>query len=423
MEEEVPLKLIELSDFIRSPSILSERLEFKQTKIEKPEFDAKVKDEYEPDTVKFKHAQTGIILLKQKAICTDNHDDGEYTKQKELIVPKDIVVFADDVDRRKIGLFKKSRNHFSRHLLVTSGAALQALIPSLINTKEWLIVCKLKYSKLYTKETPIEKNVIISLNINHSCVRYEILTAFDLLQQSFNEIKSAYILIDFSKILSRWFKGYLQRTDQYPSLSNRMLYRYQIQASKCSLTLGKRQYHQDKNYYRFGSSLRKFHYKSDIPTQIYINFNSLPIMFYSIQLDNIFVYSMNDEYKQIIKDIGNGLSLVSVHDLNASRYIENKPNDCSVLIPKNEISQGKYSIEEREEIISYPSSFEPNENERILFEKIWNNRMRIQMQHQQLMMKAAKLLCFSPLNNESVYKKTAPLNSESDLPTIPLVHY
>jgi len=38
------------------------------------------------------------------------------------------------------------------------------------------------------------------LNVNHPLVRYEILTAFDLLQQSFNEIKSAYIVVCFSKV-------------------------------------------------------------------------------------------------------------------------------------------------------------------------------------------------------------------------------
>jgi hypothetical protein len=98
-------------------------------------------------------------------------------------------------------------------LLITSGAALQALIPSLTDAKEWIIVCKLKYSKLYTKRASIlgnsrdflsllnvfsfEGNVIVSLNVNHPLVRYEILTALDLLQQTFNEIKSAYIVVCF----------------------------------------------------------------------------------------------------------------------------------------------------------------------------------------------------------------------------------
>ncbi len=49
-----------------------------------------------------------------------------------------------------------------------------------------------------------------------------------------------YFQIDFGQILNRWFKNYLKRTDQYPSLSNRLLYRYQIETNKCSITLGKR---------------------------------------------------------------------------------------------------------------------------------------------------------------------------------------
>ncbi len=39
---------------------------------------------------------------------------------------------------------------------MTSGTALQALIPSLINAKEWIIVCKLRYLKCYTKQSPIQ---------------------------------------------------------------------------------------------------------------------------------------------------------------------------------------------------------------------------------------------------------------------------
>lgn len=108
----------------------------------------------------------------------------------------------------------KKQFFFNRHLLITSGAALQSLIPSLINAKEWIIVCKLKYIKRYTKQIPIhgnlfikylvfqrfifsKGNVVMSLNVNHPLVRYEILQAFDLLQQTFNEVKSAYIVVCF----------------------------------------------------------------------------------------------------------------------------------------------------------------------------------------------------------------------------------
>jgi hypothetical protein len=96
-EEEIPLKIIELSDFLRSPSILSKKLYFKQMKNDQSN---------KSDGLKFKDMESGIILLKQKSICSDN--------EPELIVPKDVIIFADDTDRKKIGLIKKSTNQFSR---------------------------------------------------------------------------------------------------------------------------------------------------------------------------------------------------------------------------------------------------------------------------------------------------------------------
>jgi len=112
MEEEIPLKLIELSDFLRSPSILSKNLQFKQTKNEELN-----KTGQGSDGLKFQNNRSGIILLTQKAISSVNHKNNEYSKQKELIVPKDIIVFADDVDRKTIGLFNKSTNQFSRLIM------------------------------------------------------------------------------------------------------------------------------------------------------------------------------------------------------------------------------------------------------------------------------------------------------------------
>ncbi|CAF0734256.1 unnamed protein product [Adineta steineri] len=430
MEEELPLKLIELSDFLRQPSLLSKRLQLKQIKNENLSSEKLLKNDQGSNGLKFKDTKAGIILLKQKAIFNDNHVSQEETKQKELILPKDVIVFADDMDRKRLGIFQKSNNQFSRHLLITSGAALQALVAPLTNAKEWLIVCKLKYCKRFTKQPSIQGNVVISLNVSHPLVRYEILTALDLLQQSFNEVKSAYIVIDFSHILVRWFKTYLRRTDQYPSLSHRLLYRYQFQTLKCSVTLGKRQYHQENDHYQFGNSLQKILRKSDIPMQIYIDFNSLPTNVYSIELNNIFIYSMNNAYKQITKDMGNGLSLISIQDFNSSQDRENKlnNNNSSALAKKEEVSKEKLSTEqpplsstqqqsqhEEEEANSTISLCEPNEQERILFEKLWENRTRIQMQHQQLMMKAARLLCFTSVDiNQSFNTK----NNQSDLQTI-----
>jgi len=106
MEEEIPLKLIELSDFLRLPSILSKNLQYKPTKNEELN-----KTGQGSDGLKFQNTQSGIILLTQKAISSVNH------KNNELIVPKDIIVFADDIDRKKIGLFNKSTNQFSRLII------------------------------------------------------------------------------------------------------------------------------------------------------------------------------------------------------------------------------------------------------------------------------------------------------------------
>jgi hypothetical protein len=114
MEEEIPLKLIELSDFLRLPSILSKKLQFKQTKNEELSSDQLNKKGQGSNGLQFKDPQQGIVLLKQKAIYSDNHINAEYSKQNELIVPKDIIIFADDIDRKKIGLFNKSTNQFSR---------------------------------------------------------------------------------------------------------------------------------------------------------------------------------------------------------------------------------------------------------------------------------------------------------------------
>ncbi|CAF1407502.1 unnamed protein product [Adineta ricciae] len=405
MEDDLPLKLIELSDFLRSPSILSKRLSFKETKLQEILPSNKVEQDK-----KGKENPPGIILLTQKAISNEVNQP----IQKELIVSNDVIIFADDVDRKKLGILQKSNHFFSRHLLITSGAALQALISPLTNAKEWIIVCKLKYSKLYTKQPSIHGTVIISLNVTHPLVRYELLTALDLLQQTFNEVKSAYIVIDFSQILTRWFKTYLRRTDQYPSLSHRLLYRYQFQPWKCSITLGKRQIQHENDHHHFGMSIQKIIYKSDIPMRIYINFNTLPTNVYSIELNNVFIYSMSwsfaffcfskflfrflsdNDHKQMIKDMGNGLSLVSIQDLNVSKDQQ---------IEKKEEKPPKQ--QQKEETNSVLSTYEPNEQERMLFEKLWDNRIRIQMQHQQLMMKATRFICF-PSTNDDIKSNNKP---------------
>jgi len=200
--------------------------------------------------------------------------------------------------------------------------------------------------------------------------------------------------MDFCRLLRRWFKNHLKRTHHYPSLANRLLYRYEIETSKCSITIGKRH----ANY---------TNKKSDDPIQIYIDFNSLPTLVYSIQSENIFIYSMSkyylmieltsfsflcadDRYKQIVKEIGNGLSLVSIENIRSTdeqvqktKPIEQKHKEMALVPFKQDKQQSNSSPMEK---------FEVNQDERILFDKICDNRMRIEMQHQQLMFKAAQLL-------------------------------
>lgn len=176
-EEEIPLKIIQLDDFLHFPSIVSK--DIKQQS------------------------------FKEKSLSSE--------EQFQLIVPKDIIVFADDGDRKKLTLINKSSNQFSRfvqteffprfpsiyfrHLLITSTDALQALIPSLLNAKQWIILTKLRYLKRLTKQIPVQEYVLVCLNINHSLVRYEIVTAFDMLQQTFHEMRSAYIVVEYWNML------------------------------------------------------------------------------------------------------------------------------------------------------------------------------------------------------------------------------
>ena len=110
-EEEAPLKIIELSDFLRFPSVLSERFQFKQTKSEDTWPNNQITDVQHSNS---EDQQTGIVLLKQRTISTGNYNQRNSIKQKKLVVPNDIIVFADDVDRKKLGLFNRSSRYFSR---------------------------------------------------------------------------------------------------------------------------------------------------------------------------------------------------------------------------------------------------------------------------------------------------------------------
>ena len=88
-EEDIALKIIELEDFLRLPSIISKQIQLKQTKNQSA-----------------KSSRSNLVLFKQKTWSSE--------QQNELIIPKDIIVFADEIDRKKLGLPTKSTNQFSR---------------------------------------------------------------------------------------------------------------------------------------------------------------------------------------------------------------------------------------------------------------------------------------------------------------------
>ena len=81
--------------------------------------------------------------------------------------------------------------------------------------------------------------------------------------------------------------------------------------------------------------------------------------------------------------MGNGLSLVSVQNINSMEDQIDKSNTCTDLVQKEDIirekpliRQGeeiKPSIQEIEEIKPLPSPtfYEPNEHEKMLIEKFW----------------------------------------------------
>ena len=113
MEDELPVKLIELSDFLRSPSILSSRLQFKSSKSN----NQLIKTEQGSNRLQFKQTTLpGIVLLKQKLIASDDYPNAQEDerKVKELIVPKDVIIFADEIYRKKLALIHKSNRLFSR---------------------------------------------------------------------------------------------------------------------------------------------------------------------------------------------------------------------------------------------------------------------------------------------------------------------
>jgi len=73
-------------------------------------------------------------------------------------------------------------------------------------------------------------------------------------------------------------------------------------------------------------------------------------------------------------------------------------------LESDETFQSKNTVQqlvEPKSIDHYPSSYQPTEEERALFRQMWDNRMRIQDQHQQLMLKATRLLYHSSTTGSS----------------------
>ena len=86
-----PLKLIELNDFLRFPWILSENIHYEKHFI----------NNYSSHLSKFHIDQTLTI-------------ENDSSKIFELVLPKKIILFADEIDRKKMFLYRKSSNIFSR---------------------------------------------------------------------------------------------------------------------------------------------------------------------------------------------------------------------------------------------------------------------------------------------------------------------
>lgn len=107
--------------------------------------------------------------------------------------------------------------------------------------------------------------------------------------------------------------------------------------------------------------------------------------------------------------MGNGLSLVSVQDLN--RW---KDQERSSSVKKPEAFYVKSSVSQQQqqrddETNSIFSNYEPNDQERLLIDKLWDNRLRIQMQHQQLMLKAARFIRFPSTDKNMEHSDLSPV--------------
>ena len=106
-----------------------------------------------------------------------------------------------------------------------------------------------------------------------------------------------------------------------------------------------------------------------------------------------FPHSFSDkEHQEILHEIGHGVSLVSVHDLHGfhEKYSSIDPTDpvpTPSMIKAEKVEQPIVKSIDKDEM-----PIELTEEEKYLFDKLSQNQQRIQMQHQQLLIKATKFL-------------------------------
>ena len=131
---------------------------------------------------------------------------------------------------------------------------------------------------------------------------------------------------------------------------------------------------------------------------------------------NIFdIFSFEDQKsRHVFKNIGDGLALISVENIEKKEDEPIKPNKCTdLVVSKQDLTEEKCLYSPKDQIkysSSISSLYEPSEHDQMLFDQIMNNRLRIQMQHQHLMLRATKVLSYSSTNNDSTIKNNPQIS-------------
>ena len=108
------------------------------------------------------------------------------------------------------------------------------------------------------------------------------------------------------------------------------------------------------------------------------------------------------------------MALISVQNIDKNEDETVKPTKpVDHLVAKQNLIVEQKPLDPPNEPIKHSSSFssyyEPSEQDHMLFDQISNNRMRIHMQHQQLMLRATRLLSYSSINNDSTVKRNGEI--------------